>query len=162
MKKYILETDLLKGEEVSEKFAEYFPEFVEEIEVGRWKPKHNEKYFYVSEDGRIVVNRNHMNSEGDKYRIFTGNCYETIEEAKKELERLKALAELRELAEGYEWKYGESNWHIYWSGYRRAFFASVESGAKGTRLHFESQGKAQHAIDTLGEEKLKLIFRIES
>ncbi len=54
-----------------------------------WKPKENEKYWYISEyaDTSTYIN----NSQSDLDRISIGNCFQTKQEAQEVVDKLKAI-----------------------------------------------------------------------
>lgn len=122
----------------------------------RWKPKDGNVYYGVTGDG--IIKTLIWNTDVVDYGYYKiGNCFKTEEEAQKELDRRFAEQELLDFcdfdgrvelcydehAECFEADDG-SELPYYYSPYR---FATKES--------------CQKAIDTLGDEKLKLIFRID-
>lgn len=70
--------------------------FAEEVkESGWWKPKPNEKYFYVS--GFCEVLRDTWNDlEVDRDRFFVGNVFKTEGAAGRRQDYLKAIATVRQ------------------------------------------------------------------
>lgn len=124
-------------------------------EVKRWKPIDGDLVWVIYNDGAIEETT--YLGDIDEHRLNTGSCFKTKEEAQKGLDRRLAEQELLshcdfdgrvalcydEHAECFEAD-DTSEFPYYHSPYR---FASKES--------------CQKAIDTLGAEKLKLIFRID-
>lgn len=90
----------------------------EEIkEPTRWKPETGHDYYYVSGDA-------HVSEDGwsdlytDRKRLEIGNCFQTEEEAKKAVEKLKAWKRLKD--SGLKFK----DWNK--SNYDRTFCVNAE------------------------------------
>lgn len=64
----------------------------------KWQPAFEDVYFYVSSEGDIYTEKWCMTLD-DTFRISSGNCFKTLEEAEKHLENIKTKAELRQLAD---------------------------------------------------------------
>ena len=94
-------------------------------------------------------------------RYNSGDYFKTKDECITHKQRLLATQEMRDLAEGYEFKFGfgESNYGITYDGNK--FQTFVCNMAQATIHYFATEEKAQHAIDTLGVDKLKLIFEVK-
>ena len=105
---YIFETDpkddgiLLDKEGVSafyENEVEHFDEWFEEVkESGWWKPKSDEKYYFLSNVGE-VIDEPWLGNWADKFRYLVGNCFKTKEAAERYMNYLKAITTVRQ-AEG--------------------------------------------------------------
>lgn len=126
--------------------------------VKRWKPIDGDVYYSVMLDGAIK-RLPWDNDIADNNHYKFGNCFKTEEEAQKELDRRLAEQELLDLCDG-------SSDDDYWVeiGYDRDtdLFETGQYGRMvGNCYHFASEESAQKAIDMLGTEKLKLIFRID-
>lgn len=59
----------------------------------RWVPEYGEKYWYVNNVGNEDW-RYYKNDVIDNFRINTGNCFKTREEAEKHQDKLFAIAEV--------------------------------------------------------------------
>lgn len=159
--KYKLKKDLEKGTEVGEEFAKQNPELVEEV-GGRWKPEYGQKYWFIGHRGSVVW-ETWDDDDFDNWHYIQGNCFATEEECTRYKQKLEAIAEMRELAEGYEWRRGKANWCIYWDEVDEDFCNDSSTYAKHSGVvYFETEEKLEHARKVLGEEKLKLIYDIES
>lgn len=80
-----------------------FDEWFEEIEESKvWKPKEDEEYWYTYGNGDFESDifpdesDNKYSQSMAKSRVEIGNCFKTVEDAKKAIEKLKALRRLRE------------------------------------------------------------------
>jgi hypothetical protein len=122
----------------------------------RWKPKDGETYFFILADGDIVP-RIWENDVVDNDCFRLGNCFETEEEAQKEFDRKLVEQELLDLC---DWESGEWVCIRYDVGRKLFDFASF-GFLVYSPYRFASLTSCRRAIDTLGTEKLKLIFRID-
>lgn len=131
-------------------------EALKEPERKRWFPKKNEQYYGIG--SRFVETYNNINEECTKDMYSTNNIFKTSEEAEKELARRKAETELLDMCDWtsdcdrmYVISYDKSisNFSVDYCWVRQY-----------TPYLFTSGESARKAIDTLGEDKLKLIFRI--
>lgn len=61
----------------------------------------SKEYWYVDYDGGILCDE-HDNSSAEKMMISMGNCFESLEEAEKAVEKLKAWKRLKDA--GFEFK----------------------------------------------------------
>lgn len=141
-----------QGQELLEKMKE--ERIADNSKMKRWKPKDGDVYYGVVADGTIKrITWDNDIVDCGYYKI--GNCFKTEEEAQKELDRRFAEQELLDMC---DW---EKETDLAWS-----IIYSIERGGFDVVYHhyspyrFASEESAQKAIDTLGTEKLKLIFRI--
>lgn len=68
-----------------------------ECEYKRWKPKINKEYYYVSQTGEIVQDRNdNVGIDVKRYEYY--NCFQTREEAEKESEKILVRRMLEDIA----------------------------------------------------------------
>ena len=124
----------------------------------RWRAEVGD-YYHTLNEYYIACAR--IDKGGFNSLYNTGNYFKTEAEAEAHKQRLLATQELKDLAEGYEFTFGtgSDNYGITFGGKQFNFFNA--NMAQATIVYFENSHKAQHAIDTLGEEKLKLIFNIK-
>lgn len=123
--------------------------------VRRWKPKDYDKYYAISWKGRIDCYLWNSDSEDDSC-FKLGNCFKTEEEAHKELDRRFAEQELLDFC---DWDVTEP-YHIAYGRHEDIFHPTLYMGAY-CPYRFASEESAQKAIDAIGSERLKLIFRID-
>lgn len=84
--KYETDTDLIIN----------FDEWFEEIkEPSWWKPKSDEKYYFLSNVGE-VIDEPWLGNWADKFRYLVGNCFKTKEAAERYMNYLKAITTLRQ------------------------------------------------------------------
>ena len=123
----------------------------------RWKPKNDEKYVYITPDFKL--NAEYFEGQFDEECWSAGNCFKTEEEAQKELDRRLAEQELLELC---DWEEGGSCYEIEYNFNEKCFKAdSYITYYCFSPYRFASQYSAQKALNELGTDKLKLIFRID-
>lgn len=125
----------------------------------RWKPKVGDVYYYITTTGGIDyfkwVGTSGSSTDDRLYEI--NNCFQTMEEAQKELDR--RIAE-RELLDMCDWE-SDSVYFIVFNKDIDTFDTDSYNTFIPTPYRFATYESCQKAIDTLGEEKLKLIFRID-
>lgn len=123
----------------------------------RWKPKNNEKYFYITPDFKL--NAEYFEGQFDEECWGGGNCFKTKEQAQKELDRRLAEQELLDMC---DWKCGLPRYEIDFDVNSDIFLVFGDLGSLiSSPYRFSSEESCQQALDTLGTEKLKLIFRID-
>ena len=125
--------------------------------VKRWKPKVGEDYWHFENDGNLF-SRVNCDNECDVFLKSIGNCFRTEEEAQKELDRRIAEQELLDLADGFS---NDSWYEIEYMTEEDCFTSSRYSALTSSCYRFATEESAQNAIDTLSDDKLKLIFRIK-
>lgn len=146
------------GQELLEKMKEErFADVSKKVK--HWKPKFGDVYYGLMGDGTIksIIWDNDVVDCG-YYNI--GNCFKTKEEAQKELDRIFAEQELLDMVDV---KMSDENrkWLIEYDPRGPVFYPNDTFFHFTTPFLFSSKESCQKAIDTLGTEKLNLIFRID-
>lgn len=144
-----------QGQELLEKMKEErFADVSKKVK--RWKPKDGAVYYGVVADGTIkyIIWDNDIVDNG-YYKL--GNCFETEEEAQKEIDRRIAEQELLDMC---DWDV-KSVYYMLYSPISESFNVNCYNTLIPTPYRFASEESAKKAIDTLGTDKLKLIFRID-
>lgn len=142
------------GQQLIEKLKK--EQVVDATETKRWKPKVDEGYHCVLGHGVININV-WVEDVTDCGYYKLGNCFKTEEEAQKELDRRIAEQELLELA---DWD-DDIVYCIVYNQISESFDINLHNNFIPTPYRFASEESCKKAIDTLGIEKLKLIFRID-
>lgn len=123
-------------------------------------PQDGHWYWYITSDAGIG-----MGSWGDfefeKEQLSIENVFRTREEAEFSLEKLKVEAELREFSRPF--KCGEINRYIFLDTNSDCIdLAGLSYSQYQGTIYFESEEKAQQAIEAVGEERIKkYIFGVE-
>ena len=126
--------------------------------VKRWKPNKGEEYFCVDSVGKIEKSFFTPNLNADIFRYTVGNCFKTEQEAQKELDRMVTEQELLDMC---DWNNGtDLMWSILYSFSDGSFDCSWSS-LTHSPYRFSSKESCEKAIEQLGTEKLKLVFRID-
>ncbi len=140
-----------------EEYMELKKQVADVRKTKRWKPKEGEPYWHIYDDG--TIDYDFWTSKNDillgRYKL--GNCFETEEEAQKELDRRLAERELLDLC---DWEGEESAYFIEYND-KRDVFAWDWFNFIYSPYRFASESSVKKAINELGEDKLKLIFRID-
>ena len=149
---------LQKSLEWHKKKVAELEEALKEPERKRWFPKEDEQYYGIGTSS--VTEYHNFNEECTKYMYDMNNVFQTKEEAEKEMARRKAETELLDMC---DWTSDcDRMWVIFYDKSTSKFDTDYFCSHKYAQYSFASFESAQQAIDTLGEEKLKLIFRIDS
>src|SRR5699024_7590376 len=135
-------------------------ELKEQVKGQQEFPQSGERYWYNNGGG--MVNSCFWKSEQldlNRYRI--GNMFKTEKEAEFAVEKLKVEAELRK----YSRPFKEDDYNSFIELYMFDKTPTVDSNeywqTQGV-IYFESDEKAQQAIDAVGEERIKkYIFGVE-
>lgn len=146
-------------EALETEFAEKIKALKAEAQQEKEFPKDGDKYWYIGKIGTGCWGV-WEDSSVDKHLKSIGNVFETEVEAEFAVEKLKVEAELRKYSRPF--KYGQPNCNIilsdnenvgtdYWNGIK----------TQGV-IYFESEEKAQQAISTVGDDRIKkYIFGVE-
>ena len=133
-------------------------------------PAYGERYYTII-DGGVFCSRN-TRREIDNARINIGNCFKTREDAEFEVERLKILHKMREIAGDIGIKKEDIKTSHLWCGLTYSstdrikpyFICSTtysEHFIKSSEIVFPKASSAQKAISEIGEDTLKkYYFRI--
>ena len=123
-------------------------------------PQYGDRYWCVSTGGH--VNSLFWLSEQFDLRAYEiGNIFKTEEEAEFALEKLKVEAELRKFSRPFE--YGKFNYYLFFviDGDNLKIDFTSYCQPQGA-IYFESEEKAQQAVSTVGEDRIKkYIFGVE-
>ena len=131
-------------------------EALKESEIKRWFPKKDEQYYSIY--NCEVESCHNISNETAKKQYDVNNIFKTREEAEKELSRRKAETELLDMC---DWTADSDRmWMIFYDRGFSHFNTDYYFSQQHTPYCFASEESARKAIDKLGEEKLKLIFRI--
>ena len=139
-----------------------------EAENDVW-PKEKDKCYFINSYGEIDYEHFSSKNSIDVARIAIGNCYKTQEAAKQVVEKMKVMAELKRLADK-SWK--EAGVEIDWSNENTSkYFVRYDPSESCLLIdhncsiknindfYFHSEQKAKEAIDKIGEEHLKSMFK---
>ena len=138
-------------------------EEAEKKESGRWKPKFNDKYWYIDNILSVSVS-NWDDCQVDRTRYAIYNCFASKAEAEFEVERLKVLAEMREFEESPDMEWDCRNFHYYIFYNTRTNNIGINSMTIGKdyNIFFESEEKAEECIEKVGADRIKKYYlRVE-
>lgn len=116
-------------------------------------PQDGEEYWYIDDDAE-VMNIEWYDSEYSRGRVSIGNIFRNEKEAEFAVGKLKVEAELRKFSRPFE--KGEYNSYIFFyiDGDYLEVGYKVSTPSQGA-IYFESEEKAQQAIESVGEERIK-------
>lgn len=147
-------------EALETEFAEKLKALKAETQQEQEFPKRGDKYWFVDSDTEVIASK-WFCDVWDQGRLSIGNIFRTKEQAEFAAEKLKVEAELRKFSRPFEC--GAFNCCISLDTDEDCFYvdSSRYFQSQGT-IHFESKVKAQQAIESVGEERIKkYIFGVE-
>lgn len=142
---------------------------LQECEYKRWKPKGNEKYWYISDDNTINYSLFMSEIQIDNMRFKNYNCFSTREQAEAEAENILVRRQLEDMARRLN-KGQKIDWdnkdQIKYAIHFNFFLDRIDSFY---RLFLKEQGTVycldkkflDVAIREIGEERLKAYLRGE-
>lgn len=130
-----------------------------EEDVKEWKPRHGDKYYYITERGH-VENDSWQDWCEDRGRYSIGNCFATQDDAEFALESLKVNIELRKFAErdGAEWGGNTEHYYIYYDLDEHAIDTGWTHSSACAELYFATEKDAEMAIEAVGEARIKKYY----
>lgn len=128
-------------------------------EKGPWKPECGSLFYRAADTGSVGIKRWEDTTCGDEWRWQIGNVFQTEEEAKRMVCRLKARKKFLDTGghEGVE-RYFDLQpptkpvWHIYPTGYG-CLRTEKKSCVTAFDIWFESEDDVQKAIDSLTDDE---------
>lgn len=147
-------------EALETEFAEKIKALKAEAQREQEFPQDGDGYWYADHDGGVLPST-YDNHYMDRDRQLIGNIFRTEQEAHFAVEKLKVEAELRKFSRPFEC--GAFNCCISLDTDDVCLYldSSRYFQSQGT-IHFESKVKAQQAIESVGEERIKkYIFGVE-
>ena len=139
-------------------------EIIEEQKV--WKPKDDERYYYIDSSARNVGINETLNGDFslDKALYEVGNCFKTKEEAEKTLEKIKIYTQLKRYAEEHNTEkidWNKKKWR-YYIQYNRdtqeLSFDMYQYTQDICQIYFTSKELCKQAIKEIGEDNIKKLF----
>ena len=128
----------------------------------KWKPLHNEKYFYIDCYGEVEYSVFDENDEMESYGLLTNNCFKTKKEAEFRLEQIKVYYELKNFADEHndkiDWDDGKSKYYICMDRtdpHQCLRILQTNFLQNIIQIYFSSKHLAQQAIDQIGTDRIK-------
>ena len=139
---------------------ERIAELEEQVEQEKEFPQFGDDYWYVDSD-TDVLDVAWYGGEYDQGRLSINNVFKTKDQAEFAAEKLRVEAELRKFSRPFE--YGENCTEFYYEHeFGRITFLTLTASQTHGAIYFESKEKAQQAIKSVGEERIKkYIFGVE-
>ncbi len=122
-----------------------FPLWFEEVE----------DYFYITTDGSVWLCPKNKDKELDKNRKAIGNYFETIEEAEKYLEYLKAKTIIKQDAKGFrpDWNnHFEDRYYAHWNFDQNESTWERETSCKSQEFYFKSREDLEESFEKHPDE----------
>ena len=123
-------------------------------------PQDGDEYWSISETGEIIGDK-WDSLDFEKYMLEIGNVFKTKQQAEFAIEKLKVEAELRKFSQPFD--YENRNWVILWSNFEKNIQIKWSAGTvRQGSIYFESKEKAEEAVKSVGEDRIKkYIFGVE-
>ena len=142
-------------------FAEKIKALKAEAQQEKEFPQLGDTYWYINSEG-MVFDSEFENMQSDRDSLTIGNVFRTKNEAEFAIEKLKVETELRKFSTNFV-LYKE-NWFLSLADTRKDVRPLYEhrNDTQGV-IYFESREKAEEAMDTVSEERIKkYIFGVEA
>lgn len=125
----------------------------------KWKPQYGEKYYTISTRGTIDFDNFVAENNTDAVRLLLGNVFESEEEAKHMLEKIKIINKLRELS-NIKFSENKGKYYIYYNFRENRVLCTETNYVKiiPFEVCFKTREDCQKAIETIGEENLKKYY----
>ena len=130
--------------------------------VGRQMPENGDIYYFIGGVRASVFENKWTNDSYDQQRFNSYNCFKTVEEAQKEIDRRLIKAKLNEIANRLN-----GGQVIQWSSaIQRKYYLNLDSEESSLHLNFSiidkiegvtyclSQDFLEVAVDEIGEQEL--------
>ena len=147
-------------QEELKKLKKRISELEQQVEQEQEFPQNNDEYWYINDEGE-VFDTFYDNHYIDRYHQEIGNIFKTEEQAEFAVEKLKVENDLRKFSRPFE----EDEYNSFIELYMPDKTLSVddcEYWQKQGVIYFESDKKAQQAIDAVGEDRIKkYLFGVE-
>ena len=139
---------------------ERIAELEEQVEQEKEFPQVEDDYWYVNGDAETML-AVWYGDDYDKGRLSIDNVFKTRNQVDFVAEKLRVEAELRKFSRPFE--YGKFNYCLLFDIDGNNFRTDVTSYCPSQgAIYFESEEKAQEAVSTIGEERVKkYIFGVE-
>ena len=126
-----------------------------------WKPKYDEKYYYIDVDGECyLVSWNDSDINNNLYTI--GNCFKTKEEAEFAVEKQKVTTELKRFAQEHndkiDWNNDDWKYYLAYDYRNKKLTVCSTIKIKLADIYFTSKELVQEAIKAIGEDRLKKYY----
>lgn len=143
-------------------FDEWFEEIQEPIDSIHWKPKQNEKIWYLDENGDTNFTYFDKDNPYHLRRIEFGNAYCTSEECEKARSRKFAEARLRQTSTFEpDFENGKGGWIVgYDHCLKELTYDSIDCTDYGEPVRYETEEDALKSIKE-NERDWKIYFGIE-
>lgn len=126
----------------------------------KWKPQYGEKYYTISTRGTIDFDNFVAENNTDAVRLLLGNVFETEEEAKHMLEKIKIINKLKELSNIDFYDCETKKYALYYSPRYKSVSIQEHNCVKELpfSVYFATKEDCQKAIDIIGEDNLKKYY----
>lgn len=123
-------------------------------------PRDGYAYWYIDDEG-YILNESWDGLDFEEYRLAIGNIFKTKDKAEFTAEKLKVETELRKYSRPFESMEDNFSMVLDTNNGSLDIWCRLYSKYQGT-IYFESEEKAQQAIEAVGEERIKkYIFGVE-
>lgn len=125
-----------------------------------WKPKEGDAYFYISGTGKVIDDTFMPCLPSDNDKVLFNNAFQTAEEAKHMVEKIKIINQLRKLSNS---NFNETDDRHYMIVYNKDDEEIISDFCYSLNpipfnVFFKTREDCQKAIDTIGEDNLKKYY----
>jgi hypothetical protein len=145
---------------------EFFEKFLEEIQDPtdsiHWKPKRNEKIWYLDKNGDIIFSYFNVNSPHNRKLLEFGKAYRTLGECARARERILAEVRLRRTSTFKpDFENRNGGWIVVYNyAYHKLFAENIRFEDSGEPVRYATKEDAEKSIKE-NERDWKIYFGIE-
>ena len=126
-----------------------------------WKPKEGDTYFYISGTGKVISDTFMPLLPSDNDKVLFNNAFQTAEETKHMIEKIKIINKLRELSNiNFNDTSGEGHYAIAYDSETNEISSNVSYYYKYLpfNIYFATKEALEKAVETIGEDNLKKYY----
>ncbi len=127
-----------------------------------WDLKEGDTYYVIDYDVMNVRSVMFLDDTDDINYMALGNCFLTKEEAEYEIERRKIEAEMLRLGGRRKFNRGKDNYFIMYTRVEGLDYVNYQSMHEQGVIYFDSEEKAEEAVEIIGKDKIKKYIFVES
>jgi len=127
-------------------------------EKGPWKPKNCDRYFHLCGNGDLEETY-WFGWDSEDRRAELGNVFQTLEEAKRMVHRLKARKKFLDAGghEGMDGLVFGDRYHVYPQRGDKILMSAKERNVTAFDIWFETEADCNRAIDSLTKDEVEAL-----
>lgn len=122
---------------------------IEEVKNEPWKPKKGDIYYYITSTGDVYNEAYFIGNANDCNRLALGSCFQSVEQAKKAVDWLKAFKVLRDDTKGFKPRWrdgGQAKWYACYDFDSGKLDTECTTLWKSELIHFATEADTWESI----------------